>query len=232
MRSVEGSGTPVRTGAAAALDSTRAVLVDLDGTLVDSERLKAMALARTCGSFGAHVEPAAYGEVMGKGWEEVRGHICARGAIRPDASDFDRRFRGHYEELLREEVITVTEGFGAFRSLCAARGVRLALVTAAPAWQVRFVLGKVVLDGAFERIVTREDVSSHKPDPECYLLALRALGVEAGAALVVEDTHAGLRAGLAARCRVVVIRHEWNGGHDFADAHAIARDFRDLLPPG
>ena len=71
-------------------------------------------------------------------------------------------------------------------------------------------------------LVGAEDVSAGKPDPEGYLAAASALGLDAGECVVFEDTDAGVRAGLAAGCAVVVV------GDTASDATAGLPRIRDF----
>ena len=56
----------------------KAYLFDMDGTLVDSERLKGMALSETCIFFGGHAGVNVYKAVMGESWEKVRNHFLKK----------------------------------------------------------------------------------------------------------------------------------------------------------
>ena len=61
------------------------------------------------------------------------------------------------------------------------------------------------LETAFDFVATREDVENPKPDPEIYLLAAKALGISPSECMVVEDSVAGVRAGLAAGALVLAV---------------------------
>ena len=69
---------------------------------------------------------------------------------------------------------------------------------------------ELAFSSVFDAILTRENVSRIKPDPEVYHLALETLGVRADEALVFEDSLPGLRAAHAAGIQTVVIRDPWS----------------------
>jgi beta-phosphoglucomutase-like phosphatase (HAD superfamily) len=71
--------------------------------------------------------------------------------------------------------------------------------------QVERSLNALGLENAFDFIATREDVENPKPDPEIYLLVAKALGVSPEACMVVEDSVAGVKAGLAAGAVVLAV---------------------------
>ncbi len=83
-------------------------------------------------------------------------------------------------------------------------GVPIALVTSSVRPMVEAML-KHVPAGLFDAVVTADDVASHKPSPEPYLLAMKLLGVEPSGCVVLEDSMAGVTSGLAAGAAVVAI---------------------------
>jgi HAD superfamily hydrolase (TIGR01509 family) len=85
------------------------------------------------------------------------------------------------------------------------------------------------LTGFFDIVVAKEHVTRHKPDPECYLLALERLSLPASEVLVLEDSNSGLLAAHHAHCDSVAFRHEFNQSHDFGLAIREISDFRELL---
>ena len=81
-----------------------AYLFDMDGTLVQSERLKGKALSEACSYFGAEVNIGIYKSVMDKSWEVVTGCFFENGKINPDKNEFDRIFKKLYKELIQDEL--------------------------------------------------------------------------------------------------------------------------------
>ena len=75
-------------------------MLDLDGTLVDSEPLKGMALADTCSLYSHPVDSNIYAEVMGRDWDTVLSHFFEQAGINPDRDEFTGKFRHRYLELL------------------------------------------------------------------------------------------------------------------------------------
>ena len=96
---------------------------------------------------------------------------------------------------------------GALELLAALReaGVPVALVTSTFRPVVAPMLEGVPFD--FDAVVTGSDVARLKPDPEPYLMAMEALGVTPEETVVLEDSNAGVQAGLAAGARVIAIPH-------------------------
>lgn len=100
-------------------------------------------------------------------------------------------------------------------------GIRVAVVTAGHWPAVRRPLRELLGDGAVEVLVTGDEVSRPKPDPEVYRHALWQLGVRAADAMAVEDSGDGLRAALAAGLTTVVVTTERSAGDDLTGAAAV-----------
>jgi sugar-phosphatase len=200
-----------------------ALLLDLDGTLVDSEP----------------VHRAAY-----------RAFFEARGWEVPDLSLFTGRraedvfavepgpWEGADLEALAAEVTALahrgelpTPVPGAVALVEAARRHRVpvAVVTSAgPDWVRRAVGDGLDALHRIDLVVTAEDVVDGKPHPEGYRLACERLGVDAGDTLAVEDSPAGVRAALAAGVGEVVAVTTTHDASELTEAGA-ARVVHDLV---
>lgn len=91
-----------------------------------------------------------------------------------------------------------------------ARGYRLGLASNSIRSTVELMTRKSALAQYFDVMLSAEDVSRAKPDPEIYQRAAELLGVAPGNCLVVEDNHNGIKAAEGAGCRLLVV----NSVHD------------------
>ncbi|MEV7031735.1 HAD-IA family hydrolase [Streptomyces sp. NPDC093272] len=176
----------------------QAVLFDMDGTLVDTERLWWEAVERVAGRpLGEADEP----DVLGRPVEHT-AHWLADATGRSGA--------GLAAELHREFADRVRTGIvprpGALDLLdaLAAAGVPTALVTASPRAVADLVLAALG-EGRFAASVTADDTARTKPAPDPYLAACRALGVDPAACVAVEDTETGVASAEAAGCAVLAV---------------------------
>ena len=81
--------------------------------------------------------------------------------------------------------------------------LKIALVTSSLRIKTKVALKELNLENTFDTVVTADDVTSGKPDPQCYLLAAQRLGVKPEECLVFEDSFAGIEAGKKAGMYVV-----------------------------
>ena len=182
------------------LSRVQAVLLDMDGTLVDSDA----AVDRAWQTWAVE-----YGVDLGDGPPIAHGMPALGNVLRlrPDLTpEQAAAAAGRQLELQYDDVADVTAAPGAAELLAELDrlGLPWAIVTSADP-----TLARVRLAAARIRpplLVTADDVRVGKPDPEGYLLAARKLGADPRRCLVVEDAEAGVRAGRAAGATVAALK--------------------------
>lgn len=203
-------------------------LFDMDGTLVNSEPLKGKALSLACTDYGSNVDFNIYKDVMGESWSVVTEHFFTYAGLVPSLVEFNQRFRSHYERLLSENL-ELNKGAKAYIEQLNTLGKTCGVVSSAATWMVGDVLNTVGLNKAFDIVITQEHVKKHKPDPEAYNFALSKLEAEPESVLIFEDSNAGVLAGVASGCDVVVIKHEFNGKNDLSGAVKVIENFEEMF---
>jgi HAD superfamily hydrolase (TIGR01509 family) len=207
----------------------RAVLFDLDGTLVDSEREYAEAMARACqAGLGIAISQAERDFIIGRSWVDIHAHLRSGYGQRMAWSReqlIDATFR-HRLELGDERGVAVLPG--AREAVRRFAAYPRAIVTGSSRVEAEYSLRALALDGAFAAVVTSEDVPTSKPSPDGYLLAASKLRVDAGACLVIEDSASGIAAGRAAGALVVAVRAGNFIGADQRAAHAVVDSLDEI----
>ncbi len=171
------------------LAKIEAVLLDMDGTLVDSDASVERAWRVWCSEYGVEAS-----DVL----EHAPGHPAATTVrrVRPDWSDARVEQAARRQLALQyDDLSDVIAAPGAVRLLATLDRLGLAwcVVTSADRTLARARLSAAGIDPP--RLITVDDVRHGKPDPEGYLLAAALLGVDPGHCLVVEDAPPGLAAG-------------------------------------
>ncbi|MYU23110.1 HAD family phosphatase [Streptomyces sp. SID8352] len=202
----------------------KAALFDLDGTLVATEHRSRAAWTRLFTTHGLPCDDALLATFVGRrGQEALADHV--------------HRFPGHTVDELFEEACGYLMGPdspppfavpGAAELLAdlSGRGVPLAVVTSGLREHAVELLGHVGGAELFQVIVTAEDVSAGKPDPQGYLAACEALGVHPADGVAFEDAPAGVRAASTAGLRCVALTTT----HDAADLARADLILPDLTP--
>ena len=176
--------------------SFRAVLWDLDGTLVDSEPLHVLATAAALDSLGLHPPPGYDDGLLGVSEEGVHAALVERVGLSLERATWRDLKWSQYEGLLPGLKPRSTT-FTALQRL-AETGVPMAVVSNSTRREVDLALAAAGLARLFRVTLSRNDVSQGKPDPEGYLSAAQQLGVAPHECLVIEDSIPGAIAGLQA----------------------------------
>ncbi|MDD2464925.1 MAG: HAD family phosphatase [Desulfobulbus sp.] len=203
-------------------------LFDMDGTLVNSEPLKGLALSLACRDYGSEVDFTLYKDVMGESWARVTAHFFRNAHIAPDLAEFDRHFRTHYERLLSQKL-SLNIGAKEYIEQLHAAGKKCGVVSSAATWMVEHILEALNLKGLFDIVITQEHVTRHKPDPEAYELALQQLNIDPANVLIFEDSSAGVEAGVSSGCDVVAIAHKFNGKNDLSKAVRVIENYEEMF---
>jgi HAD superfamily hydrolase (TIGR01509 family) len=207
----------------------RAVLFDVDGTLVNSIDGYRLAAQRAVDPYGWSVSAEAVSRAMNFGdsfWDLVVP--LGLSADEDLKARLRRETMAHWPDVLAQSVL-VFPGVGTVLSELRAAGIRLAICTASRGESFR-PLEEAGLLELFDVVVTARDVARRKPDPEGLLMCMQRLGVEAGEAVYVGDTVADVRASHAAGLFAVGVLSGAAGSDllSAAGAHRIVPDLGGL----
>lgn len=204
----------------------QAMIFDLDGTLVQTERLKAISYARAaielCPRDITEAEVIeAFKEVVGLSRREVALGLIERFGLEETARRRMAEFGvgtswqafvqirlSIYEQMLADpKVLRNNQWPHNIALLQEARRTRckVGLATMSYCPQVQRVLEILNLREAFDFVASRDDVEHGKPDPEIYLLVARELEVSPAECLVIEDSPSGVKAALAAGMTCIAV---------------------------
>lgn len=188
----------------------QAVLFDMNGVIVDDEALHFAAFREVLGRRGLDLTRDGYlayfaGKTDRKGFGDFFAAVDAGEA---ELGPLMNEKAGAYQELAAESLEPYPGAVELIRHL-KGRGVPLALVTGSLRAEAEAVLAAFGIEDVFSALVTADDITNGKPDPEGFLAAARVLGAAPEVCLVIEDAPSGVAAAKAAgmRCAAVLSTH-------------------------
>lgn len=199
MTAAEGS----RSHGVGILACPGAVIFDMDGLLVDSERSTRRVWQASTVDCGFELPDDIYLTLIGLGADEAERVLERRFGAGFDLSTFRGRRVERMRELLASEGIPFKPGARELLAWVAAARLPCALATSSAREEVHERLGDVAR--VFATITTRQDVPRGKPSPDIYLAAAASLGVPPWRCLALEDSFAGVRAAAAAGMPVLMV---------------------------
>ncbi len=186
-----------------------AVLFDMDGLLVNTEPLWLEAEHATLAALGGTWSEADQRAVVGASMAHATAHMAAVSGTDRSTDEIADLLIGHMLALLAEVRIPIQPGAAELLTEVAGSGVPYALVSASVRQIIDVVLDQLTDAGlpGFSVQVAGDEVPRSKPDPQPYLRAAAMLGVDITAAVVLEDSANGVRAGWSAGATVLAVPH-------------------------
>jgi HAD superfamily hydrolase (TIGR01509 family) len=199
------------------------VLWDLDGTLVDSGEYHWRAWRETMRAEGIEITYEQFLDSFGQKNDRILRHWLGERAARGTIERVGNAKEARYRRLAVVEGLTPLPGATEWIERLHREGWLQAIASSAPADNVRVMLRVLHLDRYFDAIVSAEDVTAGKPDPQVFLAAAAKLNVPSRAAVVVEDAAAGIEAARHAGMKCVGVSRT-----SVLDADVFVRSLAEL----
>lgn len=210
----------------------RAVVFDLDGTLVDNMALHAAAFERFAQAHG--LPPLTMDlrrRIDGKRNSEIFPMLFEREMSMEEVLRFEDEKEGAYRQLSRGRLAPV-RGALTLLALLEARGVGVAVATSAPLKNVQHTLAETGLETRLPVIARGDEVPRGKPFPDVFALAAERLRVPADECLAFEDAPIGVAAAMAAGMTCIGVATTFSI-EQFAShipaPHAVVADYDTFL---
>ncbi len=181
-----------------------AILFDMDGLLLDTERLIRDAMVAVMADLGFAMAAADYAELIGRPEPASRALMLARYGA---GLDYDA-MRAQVRQRIHDEwgpLRPVKPGAAALLARLNAAGIPCAVATSSENALARAHLGHAGLLHGFAAIIGCDDVRAGKPDPEPYRTAAARLGADPARCLALEDSHNGIMSAHGAGVPVVMV---------------------------
>jgi HAD superfamily hydrolase (TIGR01509 family) len=206
----------------------RAVLLDVDGTLVDSNEAHIQAWVEALAEHGIDVPSERIRSLVGMGGDNLLPAAVGIEKDSPQGEAIAER-RG---EIFRSRYLPHIRPFPAVRPLLErmrAAGLELAVASSSPAEEMKPLLERAGVSDLIGDTASGSDAERSKPDPDIVHAALRKLGLPAEEALLLGDTPYDIQAAGKAGVGVIALRCGGFSDEDLHGALAIYDDAADLL---
>lgn len=178
-------------------------IFDMDGVLFDTEHIYQETWREIAADMGVKLDDGITQAISGTNGD-VMCRVIERFYGVKDGTDIMNRCKARVREKLSQEVPVkpgAREIIGYFKE----KGVRIAVASSSTRGQIESNLALSGLSDSIDAVVSGEEVSCGKPDPEIFLRAAAALGCAPEKCFVFEDSMSGVKAGHAAGCATVMV---------------------------
>jgi len=208
---------------------TKAVIFDLDGTVLDNEDEYGAAFKKVLENLGANVK-TDYPHVGGIGVKENWPGLLKKYHIKTEKS-FDELASDTQKEYLKLlSKVRVKKGLAEFVKQLRQDGIKTALATSSVWFILERVFEELPIKGLFDSVTTGEEVNHKKPAPDLFLTAAAKLDTLPEECLVIEDSASGIEAAHQAEMKVIAIARNGRHEKELKDAELVIRDYNQLSP--
>lgn len=209
----------------------KAVIFDLDGTIVFSHPIHFAAYEELFGRFGIKWSFEEFEKVFaGTGAPMIIQTILARHGIK----DFDLKKlvtdkKDIFNKLLEKQQLKTVPGFFQFLSNVNMKGLRKIIASGSNKANILHMLKAIGAEEEFPEVISGEEVSNPKPAPDIFLAAAEKIAVPPAECIVFEDTQHGIRGAIAAGMKCVALTTtETPDILEKAGAYKIATDYTEI----
>ncbi len=210
-----------------------AYLFDMDGTLVDTEPIGPLVFETHFADYGKQLssdEKELFAKVWRRDGTDIKEDVYIeqlrqKYAINEEPATFLQLFFDKYKRAIVSA--NPLPGVDRFLKQAHTDGIKLAIVTSSKREQATAILDFHGWTELFDLIVSEEDITKFKPDPEPFLIAVQKLGLSSEDCVVFEDAKNGVVAAKAANIYVIGLRAGNEVEQDLSSSNLIVQSFAE-----
>ncbi len=204
------------------------MVFDLDGLMFNTEDVFNRTGTELLRRRGKTATPAVFHAMMGRRAQEAFQAMIDLMELN-DSIDVLAQESGQIFDDLLDSHLAPMPGLFDLLDLIEARGLPKGVATSSDRAYATRMLDRYDLLPRFQTLLTAEDVTHGKPNPEIYLKAAQRLGAPPDETLVLEDSENGTKAAAAAGAYIISVPHDHSRWHDFSAARGVADTLADPL---
>ncbi len=203
----------------------------MDWLLVDSEPLYKRAWLKAVSDLGFHLSDETYFALLGLPESVAEAAIVEAFGEGFPLSSFRERWKRIWFDLVADGELHPKVGAPELLLALRSGGIPVALATSSSREYTSLSLERTGLAEYFDHVLTAEDVANGKPAPDLFHLAASRIGVSLKKCLVLEDSPAGVEAGLAAGMAVIIVPDLLDPPAEYVDkAQLVAANLEEATP--
>ncbi|MCG3728662.1 HAD family hydrolase [Vibrio cincinnatiensis] len=177
----------------------QAAIFDMDGLLLDTERVCLTVFEEACHAVGIPFLRDVYLSVIGRNAAGIEQALKAGYGSQLDYPTLHKEWRQRYNAVVKHQAIPVKAGVIELLQWLKAHKIPTAVATSTQKEIASIKLRLAQIDHYFDSLTTGCEVTHGKPDPEIYLLAAKRLGVAPTQCVAFEDSNNGVRSAMGAQ---------------------------------
>lgn len=181
----------------------KAAIFDMDGLLIDSERIIMQGCIAAAKQIGITYTQAQYTELVGRVWADSTRIMIEQLGSEANLNHVMQGLNTYLDDI--NHVFPLKKGALALLQNYQAQGVICSVASSSPMPHITHRLSQIGVVDFFSQLTSGQEVAKGKPNPDIYLLALKKLGLPAEECIAFEDSELGAQAAIAAGLRVVVV---------------------------
>ena len=196
----------------------RAFIFDMDGVIIDSEPIHRQVHKEIMNTLGVNISKGELALYAGATNEYIFTKLKERYGIKESVSELMDYKSKLIINKVKEESLEPINGIRELLNALRKNNIKTAIGSSSPRSLIEAVIDKFNLHGAFDCIVSGEEVERSKPYPDVYIEVSKKLGINPEKCIVVEDSHNGVQAAKSAGMKCIGFDNINSGNQDLSKA--------------
>lgn len=206
----------------------KALVFDMDGVIIDSEPIHTELTLDILKELGVIPSQSEIYEFTGVRNEEMWATLIERHSISATVEELLARQKASIISRFINDKLEPIDGILDLLRAAKRKGLKIALATSSQLYFAKYVLKAVKVMVFFDELVTADDISKSKPDPEIYLKAAQMLGVLPEECVAIEDAAMGIQAAKRAGMKCIGFKNPNSGNQDTSLADYVVSSIREI----